>query len=96
MKEYDEDTAMRLMLEAEGAGKVDEDTAAEVLDLIFDYYDENGDLDINFDDEDDEPDIAAMVAYVQKYLHKNGAVNLSDAKVEAMVLAEIAYEESLL
>jgi len=95
MKEYDEDAAMRQMLGADGAGDVDENTTAEVLDLIFDYYEENGDLDPDFDN-DEETDVAAMVAYIQKYLRKNATSTLSDAQVEAMVLAEIAYEESLL
>lgn len=98
MKEYDEEAAMKQMLSAPGTANVDENAAAEVLDLIFDYYDENGDLDINsaFDDEDDENDIPAMVAYVQKYLRNSSCTPLSDQQVEAMIRAELDYEESLL
>lgn len=99
MKEYDEEAAMKQMTSAPGCNNVDDNTAAEVLDLIFDYYDENGDLDIASafdDDDDDENDIAEMVAFVQKYLRKNSDTNLTDAQVEAMIRAELDYEESLL
>lgn len=100
MKEYDEEAAMKQMILAPGCSSVDDNTAAEVLDLIFDYYEENGDLDISsaFDDDADdvENDISEMVSFVHKYLQKNSGSNLTDAQIEAMIRAELDYEESLL
>ena len=81
------------------ADRRNEDAVYEVLDLIFDYYEDNGDLEIDFDDEDisdDGTDIAGMVKYISKILAKRPAsVNFTNAEIEAIVKAEIAYEESL-
>lgn len=80
------------------AGRRDDDAVCEILDLIFDYYEENGLLDIDFDSDDDEDaDTGAMVAYIMKYLAKHpAAVPFTAAEIEAMVKAEAAYEESLI
>lgn len=100
MEEFDEDKAAALMAAASGMAPSDalNEAALEVLDLIYDYYDEHGDLDISLDD-DDEPDaaVADIVAYVSRQLAKHpAAVALSPDALAAMVEAEIAYEESLL
>ncbi len=72
------------------------DAAFEVLDLIYDYYDENGDLDIDCgDDDDDEPDIDGMVAYIARFMKKNSEVAFTAEELAAMVRAEIEYENSL-
>lgn len=102
MEEFDEDKAAALMAAASGMAPSDalNEAALEVLDLIYDYYDEHGDLDISLDDDDDdEPDaaVADIVAYVSRQLAKHpAAVALGPDALAAMVEAEIAYEESLL
>ncbi len=98
MKEYDENKATAAMLAALADNRRDEDAVCEVLDLIYDYYEENGDLDINIDDDDDsETDIAGMVSFISRQLRRHPAsVDFSAEEIEAMVRAEIAYEECLL
>lgn len=99
MQEFDENKAIELMAATLGADRRDEDAVFEVLDLIFDYYDENGDLDIdlNDDDDDDETDVEAMTAYISKYLAKHPApVRFTADEIKAMIEAELAYEESLI
>ncbi len=100
MQEFDENNAIAQMCEVLTPEHRDEDAVCEVLDLIFDFYEENGDLDIDFDDDndaDDAADIAAMVTYISKALKRNPAdITFSDDEIEAMVKAEIAYEESLI
>lgn len=99
MQEYDENKAVKLMSAALDADRRNEDAVYEVLDLIFDYYEDNGELEIDFDDEDisdDGTDISRMVTYISKILAKRpAAVRFTDAEIEAIVKAEIAYEESL-
>lgn len=75
----------------------DTDSVCEVLDLIYDYYDDNGDLEIDPEDDDDGEDIAEMVDYISRMLYKNPpAVAFTEAEIAAMVKAEIEYEISLL
>ncbi len=96
MKEYDENEAVALMSKTLVPEKRNENAVCEVLDLIYDYYDENGDLDFNLDS-DDDVDLDAMVSYIARYLRKNSPeVEFSDEEIAAMVKAEIEYEESLL
>ena len=50
MKEYNETEAVALMAATLPENFRDTDAICEVLDLIYDYYDENGDLDIDADE----------------------------------------------
>ena len=96
MKEYDEEEAITLMGEALAPEHRDADAIAEVLDLIYDYYDENGDLEIDAD-EDDEEDVEDMTSFIMKYLKKNPPkVSFCADDIAAMIRAEINYEQSLL
>lgn len=97
MKDYNEDDAIRMMGAVIPEELRDENAIAEVLDLIYDYYDENGDLEIDADDEAEEENIDEMARYITNYLRKNPpAVTFSFENVAAMVRAEINYEQSLL
>ena len=95
MKEYDENEAIGLMAATLPAELRDNDAVCEVLDLIYDYYDENGDLEIDFED-DSESDFEEIADYVEKYLKKNTvSVVFTREQLVAMITAEIEYEESL-
>lgn len=95
MKEYNENDAVSAMAGAVALDRRDEDAITEILDLIFDCYDENGLLDL--DDEADDIEADAIADYVRKMLRKNPPeVNFTDEEIRAMVEAELDYEESLL
>ena len=97
MKEYNENEAIELMAATLPEDLRDSDSICEVLDLIYDYYDDNGDLDIDMDDDDSDDDIEAMVDFIVKYFKKNApAISFTPAQIAAMVKAEIEYEESLI
>lgn len=98
MKEYDEDEAVRLMCEAAGLEMSSAaDTAVEVLDLIYDYYDANGELDISADDNNADTDVEDVAAYIEAQFAKNApAVALTRSQIVAMIKAEVEYEESLI
>ncbi len=95
MKEYNENEALSAMAAVLTPERRDEDAITEVLDLIFDCYDENGMLDLDDDADDMEAD--AITDYVRKMLRKNPPeIDFTDDEIRAMVEAELGYEESLL
>lgn len=96
--EYDEQAAIdfiRTKLPAGTAENYDDDEILNVIDMIFDYYDENGFLDLNLDDGPEELDTADLLAYVKKMVAKDRESPFSVDEVEKIVLAELDYEDSL-
>ena len=97
MKDYDETEAIAAMLAVLRPDRRDEDAVYEILDLIYDYYEDNGDLDITLDDDEAETDIEAMVDAIAKQLRRHPAsTNFDNDEIKAMIEAETAYQESLL
>jgi len=97
MKDYDEREAVAAMLAKLSKERRNDDAAFEVLDLIYDYYEDNGELDISIDEDESETDLAGMTAYIVKQLNKHqAAIDFTAEEIEAMIRAEIEYEESLL
>lgn len=103
MQDYDDNKAIKAMSAVLEEGRRNEDAIYEVLDLIFDYYEENGEFDIDFSEEEDFDgddngvDTAAMVDFIAKYLKKHPAeVAFTKDEILKMVEAELAYEETLI
>lgn len=98
--EFDENKAVewinKALVEA-GRKPYDEDQVLNVVDMIWDFYEENGLLDIDADadepDEDIEPD---LIDYVTRMLRKDSGATVETADVPLMVKAEIDYEDSVL
>lgn len=83
-------------LPADIAALYDGDDYLTVIDLIWDYYEENGLLEIDSDIDDDEEEIRqGLVQYVGKMLRKDRDNRIAPEHVEQIVDAEIAYELSL-
>lgn len=100
MKEFDENKALEMMraaLPADVAATYDDDELLNVIDMIWDYYEENGMLEIDMDDEDDvEEDLAGDLSdYVTRMLRKDKGARLDSQYVRALVEAELEYEASL-
>ena len=96
MKEFDEDeavAAMRRVLTADGSSENDDNVLFEILDLIYDAYDELDMLDPD-SDADEDTELEETSRYVEKYLRKSGNV-MSYAMIKALVAAEMDYEQSL-
>lgn len=96
--EFDENKAVEMMRKAispESSGLYDDDEILNVVDLIWDWYEDNGYLDIDSDDDEEDIDIKALVAYVGKMLAKDSRSPIRSADIEPLVMAEIAYENSL-
>lgn len=99
MNEYDELTAikaMRAALPADASGKYDDDELLNIVDMIWDYYEQNGMLDIDVD-EDDESDtlLQDLVDYATRMLKKDKGATIDLSHLPAMIQAELDYEESL-
>ncbi|MBD5379248.1 MAG: hypothetical protein HDR74_05045 [Bacteroides sp.] len=100
MKEFDENNAIRQMraaLPADVASIYDDDELFNVLDMIWEYYEENGMLEIDMDDDDDadEDIVGDLTDYVTRMLRKDKGAKLDPQYVRALVEAELDYESSL-
>lgn len=96
MKEYDENKAVEFINSRLNGKEYPADELLNVIDMIWDYYESNGMLEI--DDEDDEPDedlAGQLVDYVKKMLQRDAEANVDAADVPAIVKAELDYEDSL-
>lgn len=93
--EFDEQDAIKYIKDATGL-VYDDDQLLNVIDIIWDWYEDHGMLDINFDDDDDAPvDADALSAHVAKMLRKDRGSVIDPEHVAAIVNAELAYENSL-
>jgi hypothetical protein len=77
------------------AKKYDDDQLLNVIDIIWDYYEDNGFLDITLDDEDEDVDVDKLVKHVSKMLARDKGAVIAPEDVEPIVLAELEYEDSL-
>lgn len=96
--DFDENAAIAFIRERlpQESKSVDDDEILNVIDMIWDYYDENGFLDLDLsDDGDDELDTADLIAYAQKLNAKDRNSPFNTADIEAIVKAELEYEDSL-
>lgn len=96
--EYNEDKAIayiRAKLPADRAAAIDDDEILLIIDMIWDYYETHGMLDItaDIDDEEDDTDPAALIAHVTKLAAKDRSCPLTPADIDAITRAELEYEE---
>lgn len=101
MNEYDENAAARYINDALSNNfgvTYPDDEIINIIDMIWDWYDENGytDIDDSDDTEDDENVVAENIAaYVRKLLAKDEYSPIDLSHVRPIVDAEINYENSL-
>lgn len=96
---FDEDNAIafiRRAIPTEIDG-FDDDQILNIIDIIFDWQEENGLLDISadIDDEEEEIDIDNLTGYVIRMLHKDKGNLIPDNLVRPIVVAELDYENTL-
>lgn len=103
MEEFDENKAvacMRKVLNAEDSAKYSDDELLNLIDIIWDFYEQNGLLDINFaiDDDSDDPEslLSDLVDYAARMLRKDRNATLAPELLEPLIIAEMEYEDSLL
>lgn len=100
MEEFDEIKAVKSINEAlinAGRKAYEDDEILNVIDMIWDYYEENGLLDIDDDIDDEDEDIAAdLCDYIVRMLRKDKDASIAPEDIPTIVDAELAYEESLI
>ncbi|HBI58766.1 MAG: hypothetical protein OSJ46_09070 [Duncaniella sp.] len=97
MNEFDEKQAIAAMnASIAGSGKqYDEDELLNIIDMIWDWYEDNGLLEIDTEADDEEVNVDALVKYVKKMLARDSDAQIDQADVEVLVMAELNYEQSL-
>lgn len=98
MKEFNEKDAvwaMRKALSAESSSRCNDDELLNIIDIIWDWYDDQGLLDIDTEADDDDVNVEALNAHVRKMLAKDKLSPISPDEVEPLVAAELQYEQSL-
>lgn len=97
--EFDENEAVKYMRrhvdEELSARYADDDELLNLIDLIYDYYEANGLLDIDLDDDDDELDTDDLMAYVGRMLRKDKGARLTAEDAAPFVTAYLDYEASI-
>ena len=92
MKLYDEKEAVAFIRQR--IANADEAVILDVIDAIYDYYDETDGLEIDFDEDDnsdDTDDVAAICTYAV-----DAVKNADPALIESIIRAELDYQHSLL
>lgn len=96
---FDEEEAIKFIratLTPEKNSEIPDDEILYIIDTIWDWYEKNGYLEISADITDEEElNVDALTAYVQKELRRAGELSVTPADVEAIVKAELQYEESV-
>lgn len=69
-----------------------DDEILNVIDIIWDYYEDNGLLDV---ESDDELDIDHLIESVMRLLKKDSNNIINTDFVETIVKAELDYEDSI-
>lgn len=101
--EYNEKKAIEYILSQlppEKAERYSDDEILNVIDIIWDYYEESGLLDpataLEEDDDDEAAELALLKAHVTKMLAKDKGSNIAQEDIEPIINAEIDYENSIL
>lgn len=79
-----------------GSGKqYDDDELLNIIDMIWDWYEDNGLLEIDTEADDEDVNVDALVKYVKKMLARDRDAQVDQADVETLVMAELNYEQTL-
>jgi len=100
MKEFDENEVIariRQALPEETLTQYSDDDLLNIVDMIWDYYELNGLLDVDNDPEDDEDiDIVSELNdYAKRMLKKDKACRVNPVHLPAIINAELDYEDYL-
>lgn len=98
--EFDENEAIKYMRANVDPGisarYTDDDELFNLIDLVYDYYEANGLLDVDLDgDDDDEVDFDDLMEYVGRMLRKDKGSKMDAGDAAAFIHAYFDYEDSL-
>lgn len=96
--EFDENKAVEEInkaLTAAGRAPYPDDEILNIVDMIWDYYEENGLLELDWDDDEEEVTADEIISYVTRMLKKDKGANVLTDDLPIIIRAELEYEESL-
>lgn len=97
--EFDELAAVKYIngrLEAEGRQPYPDDELLNVIDMIWDYYEENGLLEIDMAEDDPDDVEPEVIDYVGRMLRKDREASIRPDDIPLIVRAEMDYEDSVI
>lgn len=94
---YDENEAIRHIRKQTGnlLDPFDDDQILNVIDIVWDWQEANGYLDIDAGDDDDEIDVGALTAHALHLLGKDKGNKLPPECVRPLIEAELEFEDSV-
>lgn len=96
---FDEDKALQFIRAAVGkkiSDRYSDDEILFIIDIIWDYYENNGFLSLEMDETEEEIlDTDELVNYVKKEVANDRELLMDPADIGQIVKAELEYEESL-
>lgn len=100
---YDDEDAIafiRHTLSDEMNKSLDDDDLYYIIDLIYDFYDARGYMDEYTEEDEDKDrevvlDLDEMSDFIREAIRKDGMESIEDIVIQAVVEAELDYEESL-
>lgn len=97
--EFDELAAVSFInsrLEEAGRQTYPDDELLNVIDMIWDYYEENGLLEIDMADDDPDDVEPEVIDYVSRMLRKDREAAVRPEDIPLIVRAEMDYEDSVI
>lgn len=98
MKEFDEKEAIKAMRQAlspEASERCSDDELLNVIDIIWDWYEDNGLLDIDSEADDEDVNVDALNKHVRNMLAKDKLSPIHPDEIEPLVAAELRYEQTI-
>lgn len=92
--EFDEIKAIKFIQNEIGIN-IDDDEILNIIDIIWDYYEDNGLLDFSIDNLENDIDVSSLIKHAQTTIKKDKLAKIDIDLVEKIVLAELQYENSL-
>lgn len=86
---------MRKAISEESSKLYNNDEILNVVDIIWDWYDDQGLLDIDSEADDEEINVDALIKHVTKILTKDKLSPILQSDIEPLVMAELRYEQTL-
>lgn len=96
--EYDETKAIKYInaaLANAGRDCYPDDEILNIIDMVWDYYEENGLLEIDENDTDDIVTVDEISDYVFRMIKKDRGALVKEDDIPTIVKAELDYESSL-
>lgn len=94
MEIFDEDKAVEFIQQRLNASecRYDDDDILDIIDIIWDYYEDHGLLDVSMEEDDDDIDRQTLIEHVVKMVRKDKSSKINLDDIPAIVNAELDYE----